>query len=1391
MKLPKVLFYLFALMICLVVPTAGRLQAQAGPTYYVANGGADTNDGLSEATAWQTLEKASNTRLEDNATLLFKRGDIFRGKLSLYKTPVGVTIGAYGTGDNPVIAGSVAITGWTKTGHASLDSTNVYEADVSAFIVEDSKGNENTIQHLFAEGELMTIARYPNVDSPLDKNWLIIDETATGDAFKDAVLTDYGKPNDYWNGARLRIRNYSWTYKVLEVTDYVASTGKIVADGLGGQLPEWGYFLDDKLEEIDYPGEWYYDSTSKKVYLYPKDGVDPNQTLIEGATYATGLSIGMDENQTTVENLTFKHFTGNGLHISQTQGVVVKNCHFDYNLVGLSTWNSNDALISSNHFDYNMKSGIGLNAKSDYDVGTSTIEKNQISNSAMIPVYGRRYEGTYNGIGISVFGKAYTVRQNTVENTGWIGIYLKDGGHHIVENNVVRKSLQLLNDGGAIGIGSDGNIIRGNFMLESLGNVDESNGCSSSNKDPCSRHSTYGMGLAADSKFQDNLIEENTVANNPDMGIRLNSFVNTTVRNNILYNNDPNIVVQDKNGPSTNNTVSGNIIYALGPEQIGLSLTNDTDHGTFKNNKYCNPYSKVAVLRDGRRYSLAQFKSDFSDGVGSTWCDNQFDEFIASQVGQNLISNSIFDNDVSGWSPSSKIVFDPNKTGMDGGSLRIENPGDSNFNLIPNTLSITQKQWYRLKFSLLGDGFGTIRLRSNRTSPDYEILETRYFAYDKSRTDYSYFFQASETTDSLKHLFTTQEYDANYWIDNVTFEPVTAALKDKQAQSVLFSNQTDAESTVDLGGKTYYDLAGQQVTGSISLQPFRSQILITDCQDDCPVVTPTPETTATSVPDTPVPTTVPDTPVPTTVPDTPVPTSVPDTPVPTSVPDTPTPAPPTATPIPYDLSIKKNIQGYVQAGSTVNYYIRYINKSPHAVRNLVVVDELPEGMTYLSDNSAKFGSVTVEGNQISWQIPTVQAYKSGTIRLTVQISDNLAPGTELINQVTISAEGTDNNPDNNTATIKTTINETSGSISGLVTDTEGNPLVKVGVRVFYKDETDKFRWAGKGRTDEQGQYQVDDLASGDYYLKFVHWPRQFKPEFYDDVTQQNEAKIVEVQSGQITKNINAQLESAESPKITAQTEAGRVTNNPTTGQVRISVPTDNQREVIISSQGNCADGSTPDQVSLTLTPKDGEPIIYTMKGTNDTFSATIPADQLDKLQSGLGNRTTLEVSYSCAGETETNKVGSLLIDPSGYITDARSGEPIENAQVTLYYLTDWSIKSSETDTTEDSCHTVDTKGDTAWNDLADAPQIGRLADPDADPQEIDPLENPLLTTENGYYGWNVKDEEGCWYVVVEADGYETRASPAVGVPPEVTDLDLTLTSLKDDSVYIPIILVNE
>ena len=73
-----------------------------GKTYYLSNEGKDTNDGLTPETARATYA-AIKLDLQPGDAVLFRRGDIFRGQMTL-KT--GVTYAAYGEGVKPRLYGS-------------------------------------------------------------------------------------------------------------------------------------------------------------------------------------------------------------------------------------------------------------------------------------------------------------------------------------------------------------------------------------------------------------------------------------------------------------------------------------------------------------------------------------------------------------------------------------------------------------------------------------------------------------------------------------------------------------------------------------------------------------------------------------------------------------------------------------------------------------------------------------------------------------------------------------------------------------------------------------------------------------------------------------------------------------------------------------------------------------------------------------------------------------------------------------------------------------------------------------------------------------------------------------------------------------------------------------
>ncbi len=81
-------------------------------TYYVDSAaGDDANAGTSSATAWRTLAKANTAQLAPGAQLLFERGGVWAGSLKVGANGTAqapITIGAYGTGNQPQIGGSGA-----------------------------------------------------------------------------------------------------------------------------------------------------------------------------------------------------------------------------------------------------------------------------------------------------------------------------------------------------------------------------------------------------------------------------------------------------------------------------------------------------------------------------------------------------------------------------------------------------------------------------------------------------------------------------------------------------------------------------------------------------------------------------------------------------------------------------------------------------------------------------------------------------------------------------------------------------------------------------------------------------------------------------------------------------------------------------------------------------------------------------------------------------------------------------------------------------------------------------------------------------------------------------------------------------------------------------------
>jgi hypothetical protein len=96
-------------------------DAQVKKYYVDATGGSDANNGLSPSAAWKTIDKVNVSTFAPGDSILFKRGEAFRGSLvPSGGSPSGnITYSAYGSGNKPKLLGAYdrsSSSDWTNQG---------------------------------------------------------------------------------------------------------------------------------------------------------------------------------------------------------------------------------------------------------------------------------------------------------------------------------------------------------------------------------------------------------------------------------------------------------------------------------------------------------------------------------------------------------------------------------------------------------------------------------------------------------------------------------------------------------------------------------------------------------------------------------------------------------------------------------------------------------------------------------------------------------------------------------------------------------------------------------------------------------------------------------------------------------------------------------------------------------------------------------------------------------------------------------------------------------------------------------------------------------------------------------------------------------------------------
>jgi parallel beta-helix repeat protein len=507
-------------------------------------------------------------------TILFKRGDTWYGSLTVGTSGTSgnpITYGAYGSGEKPIISGFTTITGWASEGNG------IYSKVISTV----SKPSVVTVN-----GVNTPMGRWPNT------GWMTIDSHVGTTSITDADLPSL--PD--WDGAEAVVRTRHWVIDRDTITDhtgntlrYTSASGDEVTDGAG-------YFIQGSIKTLDTLGEWYYDDSTDKFYMYFGSN-NQNNYVVRVSTIDEFVHM-VYRDYITFDNILFQGANENAFYIGGSEHVTIKNCGIDFTgktaVYGGDNWETGSSgsdyfRLENTNINHSNNNGIFL----ETEFINALISNNNIQNTATIPGMGRSAAGQYTAI--LNMAQGTIIEYNKIFNTGYIPIHFQ-GANTVVRNNLVDTYCFVKDDGGGIYTnGPDHKEIYGNIILNGLSASEGSVGDSAAE------------GIYIDDSGANTIISGNTVAHCANAGIYLHNAHENVVENNSCYNNAYSqlLFVHDNiypNDPLRNIRVKNNILFAKEETEYAFVIVTVHDNndlllfGTSDYNYYARPISDGTTI---------------------------------------------------------------------------------------------------------------------------------------------------------------------------------------------------------------------------------------------------------------------------------------------------------------------------------------------------------------------------------------------------------------------------------------------------------------------------------------------------------------------------------------------------------------------------------------------------------------------------------------------------------------------------------------------------------------------------------------------------------------------------------------------------------------------------
>ncbi len=302
-------------------------SAHSAETLYVAVDGNDANPGTKEKPL-ANIQKALDSLTGQERTLILQTGTYYIDqplRITLDGPPVKLAVRGQADQKPPVISGGKLITGWKEK-----------EKGLAVTEIPEVKNGTWTFRDLYVNDARAVRARHPNT------GYFLVEKSGedrrTSFFYKDGDLRRYQDLENIelaflhdWSMTRCPVKEIDEQARRLTVTTRIGCSMDFFA--IDGWEPHPRYFLENSLEFLDAPGEFFLDTKNGTLYYRLKEG-ESVETLqaIAPKTSQLLLVSGSDTKATAgerlvFENLQFQHSAGTFPKPENTYWGIQATCH--------------------------------------------------------------------------------------------------------------------------------------------------------------------------------------------------------------------------------------------------------------------------------------------------------------------------------------------------------------------------------------------------------------------------------------------------------------------------------------------------------------------------------------------------------------------------------------------------------------------------------------------------------------------------------------------------------------------------------------------------------------------------------------------------------------------------------------------------------------------------------------------------------------------------------------------------------------------------------------------------------------------------------------------------------------------------------------------------------